>query len=172
MNKSRATNRSPGAGGCLGTLLALYRAGNQRNPIVTSLDPMTTAIALQLKARFRLKDVPESTLLAELLDLEFSAPGVTYDALAGGLRLNLTLDTCVDERQKALLLDVLRAVDPLLSETVYVRGQIGDTVLSGYLGPEKAEKEQSRARLDEIRKQAALLMPEHREALRHLLHTD
>jgi len=126
-------------------------------------------MTLQLKSTFRLKNVPESHLLGDLLMSVVPEPSVSHGAAGSEYRIQIRANCIISEHQKSLFLDILRAIDPLMIETVHLHGQLGDAAIDGYLGPDKAKKEQSRSRLEEIRKQLDMLLPEHRVALRQIL---
>lgn len=120
---------------------------------------------LLLKTTLRLKDSVETRALIDLLKLEF--PSGRYEVYEGrGIRiLHLDLDITVTPRQKKLFLDILQMIESFMLDTIYITGRVGGEALAGYLGPERFQKEKSRARLMEIKSQIDSLLPEHRFAL-------
>jgi hypothetical protein len=124
---------------------------------------------LQLNATLRLRHLPESQLLGDLLATVLSDEYVTHGTAGEEYRIRIAADCTLSDGDKTLFLDVLRAIDPLLVETIHLRGQLGDAAIDGYLGPDKNKKETSRSRLEEIRKQVDMLLPEHKAALWRIL---
>jgi hypothetical protein len=124
---------------------------------------------LHLRTKLKLRDDPDARALVELLAIEF--PGALMRTAAGGgvFRVDVEIHSPVTESRKLVFLDIMRAIDPLLVETVYLQGRLGDHYMTGYLGPEKEAKEKSRSRLETITEQIRQLLPEHRNALRALL---
>lgn len=124
---------------------------------------------VSIKTTLLLKDTPDVRALTDLLQLEFPAGRFTVGRKGGTCSLLFDLEEDISPRQRDLLLDILRSLDALLLETVYVRGRLGDETLNGYMGPERLTKEKSRNRLEEIKRQVEQLLPEHRLALHALL---
>jgi|GEM_PF-5335976 diadenosine tetraphosphate (Ap4A) HIT family hydrolase len=125
-----------------------------------------------IKTTLFLRDTPEVQMLAELLQLEFPTGRFVVGRVGGACSLLFDLEDHISPRQKNLLIDILRTLDSLLVETVYVRGRLGDEILKGYMGPERHSKEKSRKKLEEIKSQIEQLLPEHRLALRAMLEVD
>jgi len=125
-----------------------------------------------IKTTLFLRDTPEVQMLAELLQLEFPTGRFVVGRVGGACSLLFDLEDHISPRQKNLLIDILRTLDSLLVETVYVRGRLGDEILKGYMGPERHSKEKSRKKLEEIKSQIERLLPEHRLALRAMLEVD
>ena len=99
-----------------------------------------------IKTTLFLRDTPEVQMLAELLQLEFPTGRFVVGRVGGACSLLFDLEDHISPRQKNLLIDILRTLDSLLVETVYVRGRLGDEILKGYMGPERHSKEKSRKR--------------------------
>jgi hypothetical protein len=125
---------------------------------------------VKLKTNLALHDSSEVHALVEVLSSAFPQATLHTSRSEGVYRLHLDIVTHATRAQKALLLDVLRTLDPLLVETKFIHGRLGDYQLKGYMGPNKRQKEKSRSRMEQIRSEIQHLLPEHRSALRSMLH--
>jgi hypothetical protein len=129
------------------------------------------AKVLRLRARFYVQDTDEVRTLIEILTLTFPQGCFALSTASGRQRLEIDVDTTINERQGETFLQVMRALDNLVVDTVFLNGRLGKHTIHGYIGPDREKKEQSRNRLDHIMQQIPLLLPEHREALMTLLAT-